>query len=315
MAVLWALGALAATEPAGADEPQPLARGWSILRKIESPINANAVACSRTQAFTRGWSGDVVAFDGRSFSRLPRQPGYHEGKTYGTTIVATPAGGLYLGASGAIAAWNGDDWQRLEMPGWRGDIGAIAVLENGKLVVVGDGRVGVRVGDAIASHDAGTWRTLEAVGGGAPGELLTAGQGGTVMRHDGTRWARLATGSTVWLKGLLADRTGRAWVWDTPWSTSQPSTVLRYDGRVFSPAGQGIDAPVHGMAGDAGASWAIGEATIWRFDGSAWQKEIAPADLGEGYHRFVGICATDALVYVADSSGSALIRSRGAPAP
>ena len=78
------------------------------------------------------------------------------------------------------------------------------MLGSGELVVVGHGRVGLRSGASIASYDAGTWRELVAVAGTSLDDLWTAGQGGTVMRHDARAWSRMATGTDQWLRGLYA---------------------------------------------------------------------------------------------------------------
>lgn len=311
----WSGAALALTSVAWAQQPEPLTRGWSIMRKVDQMPDPNAVACSRSHAFARSWHGDVAVFDGRSWTKLPRLPGWNEGKTYGKTIAATPSGQVYVAASGGVARWNGQAWSRLEMPGWTGDIGAMTVLGTGQLVVVGDGRIGLRSGSVIASHDAGTWRALRAVGGTSFGDLWTAGQGGTVMRYDGRSWARMATGSAAWLRGLVVAGPGTAWAWDDSGPPGQAPAVLRFDGHAWVAAAQGIDDSVRGMAGDARHPWAIGESSIWRFDESSWVKQLGPPELGAGHHGFVGICSTETFVFVGDYFGNALIHTGKPAAP
>ncbi|MBI4700200.1 MAG: hypothetical protein HY744_03365 [Deltaproteobacteria bacterium] len=293
---------------------RPLAHGWS-LYPLDGMISINGVACGGEQAALRTWHGDVAVFDGRSWTKLPRIPGHEQGRTYGTAIAMAPAGAeILIEVSGRIARWDGGDWSTIELPGWRGPIGAFAVLASGDLVVAGQGRIGLRSGSSVASYDAGTWRELSAVAGAAPGDLWTAGQGGTVMRHDARGWSRMATGTTAWVRGLFVTSPAAAWAWGGGAGPAGP-LVLRWDGRVWAAAAHGLGAQIQGMAGDGARPWAVGDDFIARFDGAQWLVEVAASDIGSGYQAFRGICASSRFLFAgsAGHDGGALVRTLAGP--
>lgn len=308
---LLALTLLAAS-PAAGQQPatEPLPDGWVLHPKAGPFSSAVAVACSRDRAFGRSWFGDVGAFDGKQWHRLPPIPGNRKGRTYGRTLAVSADGkALFVEASGRVARWNGRSWSMLTLPGWRGPISAMTVLPSGELLVVGDGRIGLRAGDVIKSHNSGTWRSLRAVGGTGLGDLYTAGQGGTIMRRQGQRWSRMKTGATAFLAGLRVLGGGRVWAWNGGRRWTPKPVVLRLEGGSWRRADTGLKSTITGLAGDGDRPWATGEKFVARHDGKAWVTMLTTSQLGAGYHRFVGICATSRFLYVADGAHS-LVRPR-----
>ena len=296
---------LVAAPATGQQQSKPLPDGWVLHQKIGPFMGSVAVACSRRLAYARGWGGDVGSFDGKRWRRLPPIRGYQRGHTYGRKLAVSPDGArLFMEASGKVARWNGQAWSLLKMPGWKGPLGAMTVLPSGELLVVGDGRIGLIRGEAIKSHDAGTWRSLGAVAAADSGSLYTAGQGGTVMHHDGKRWTRMKTGVTAWLGGLHVGQKDRVWAWSRIGRWRSTTVVLHHDGGSWSRADTGLTSSILGMAGRGARPWAVGESYVARKEGSAWVTKLTTKQLGEGYHQLVGICATGGFLYVGDGSHS-----------
>lgn len=144
-------------------------------------------------------------------------------------------------------------------------------------------------------------------------DLWTVGQGGTSMRRDGARWHRVATGTEAFLSGL--HRCGRtcAFAWDGHAGRGygrSTTVVLRYDGEGWSSVRQGIEGRLVGIAGLPGNVWAATEQQLLRLRGRGWRAEVEAADLGDGYHRFVGLCATASHFIAGDGQDGALVWPR-----
>ena len=284
-----------------------LPNGWSLHRKIG--ISPNEVACGPNRAFARSWFGDVSVFDGKTWTKLPSLSDSTQGRAYGTKLAVSRSDEVFVEASGRIAHFDGQNWSLITMPDWQGPIGAMAVLPTGELLVAGRGRIGLREGNVIKSYDAGTWRELNGIAGSNLSDLWTVGQGGTVMRRTRQGWTRLATSTSVWLRGLLVASPTDVWVWQGGPVRNSPggSVVLRFNGKVFKSTSQGLSGPVIGMA-KGQKLWTVGKAYVARFDGTTWKNQLRESDLGAGYHRFVGICTTRQYVVIGDNGYCALTR-------
>jgi hypothetical protein len=295
--------------PAAAQQGVSLPDGWVLHSRVGPPSGPVAVVCGGRRAFARDWSGGVGYFAGGRWHKLPKMPGYMKGRTYGRAMAVTPDGKtVYMEASGRVGRWSGKGWTMLPLPGWRGPISGMTVLGDGELVVVGEGRVGLRRGDEIKSFDAGTWRSLRAAAGHDLGSLYLAGQGGTILRRDGKGWTRMKTGVRAWFKGLYVGRKGKSvWAWNGGRRYTRETVVLRYDGKAWSRAEQGLQSQPLGMAAADGL-WAVTQYTVFRREGATWAKKITAKELGKGYHAFVGVCATKKFLYVGDSGGHSLVR-------
>jgi hypothetical protein len=312
LAALALLAALGAGLPQAAGEPRAIDATWTLFPSRMQATRVS-VACGEELAAARNWHGDVRTFDGTDWSSLPSLPGEREGKTYGDAIAVSPSGKeICVEASGRVACWSGEDWKVLELPGWNGPIGGLALLGTGELLVTGRGRLGLRVGDAIVSHDAGTWRELGAVAGGSLDDLWTVGQGGTVMRRAGSAWTRMATGASGWLTGLQVESSSEAWAWGGPLVHGAAPLVLRWHGGAWRPAQDGLREAIHGLAGPADRPWASSDSSVARFDGTRWVEELAASSLAGDYQRLGGLCTTRRLVVVVNEGpeSGAVVRKR-----
>jgi hypothetical protein len=296
---------------AAAQPPSDLPAGWKLHSKIGVGTGSNALSCASSHAAVRSWSGDVALFDGKKWQALPKLPLADEGQAYGTSVAVTSGGHVYAEASSRIGYFDGSAWSLLELPGWKGPIRAITVLDSGDVVVVGRGRVGLRTGATITSYDAGTWRDLAAVQGPSLADLWTVGQGGTVMKRAGNGWSRMATGTEAFLTGLHRCGPTCAWTWSGDAGRGygrSPKAVFRWDGKSWSVASTGISEPLLGIAGGPKEPRAATSDHILRWTGSAWVEELKASDLGQRYHRFVGICATQSFLIAGDSRDGAIVR-------
>lgn len=293
--------------PAAAQQGVSLPDGWVLYKKVGPFMGPVAVACSDKRLFARSWGGGVGYHSGGRWHQLPVMPGNKKGRTYGRAMAVTPDGKtVYMEASGRVGRWSGKGWTMLPLPGWRGPISAMTVLTSGELVVVGEGRVGLRRGDEIKSFDAGTWRSLRAAAGRDLGSLYVAGQGGTILRRDGKTWIRQKTGVRAWFKGLYLAKGGRVWAWNGGRRYTRETVVVRYDGKGWSRAEQGLQSPPLGMAAADGL-WTVTNEAVFRREGSTWAKKLTAKELGKGYHAFVGVCATKKHLYVGDG-GTHILR-------
>ena len=308
LGVCCALVVLTLASLTHAASPRSLPNGW-VLHKRDALGSKATVGCGVEKAVLRGWADRLEVFDGSRFTKLPELPGKLGGTAYGDHVVMTPTGSdIYVDAGGGVAHWDGDDWSLLAMPGWRGPVSGMTVLTAGQLVVVGRGRVGLRQGNKIVSYDAGTWRDLSAVTGTSLTDLWTAGQGGTVMRHQQGGWSRLNTSFNRWVRGLHVGSPTTIWAWGSrdPWGND--TYVRRLHGGRWIPPGEGLSDMVSAMAGPADRPWAASESVIARFDGTRWVADLRGSDLGPDYQRFNGLCATARhLISVSKGRGRGLV--------
>ena len=91
------------------------------------------------------------------------------------------------------------------------------------------------------------------------------------------------------------------------WRMPRP-VVMRWNGKSWAVADKGLPGPIVGVAGHGENIWSAGGSFVARFDGSSWAKQLDTADLGEGYHDLIGLCANSRFILVGDSGGHALVR-------
>ncbi len=288
-----------------AQETRALRDGWTLHSRI-GVTGLQDVACGHDRAYARSWPGAIAIWDGSSWSAPPVD---RQTSRYGRTLAVAPNGHAFLEAGAGVAEWTGTQWIDHALPSWEGDLGAqIAAVSASEVYTVGRGRLARFDGRAFTTYDAGTWRSLAAVAA-IDGALFVGGQGGTIMRHDGRAWAREPTGIETNVRRIVAFGASDVWAWAEGPSWRE-SIVLHFDGRRWERRDPALGAAIDAIGGTAHRVYVTGDFGLAHWSGSAWQVELAPADLGEGYHALHGVCATDHHFVVGDTGGGALVRPR-----
>lgn len=271
--------------------------GWTYHDRVGGGMRV-AIACTDQAAFMRNWQGTVSRWDGSGWTALPPIPS----PAYGDALAASPDGHLYTVASGRLAHWDGHAWEALEIEPGMGELPELWARDATHVYMTGAGRVMARDGARLAAYDAGTWRELSGIWGSG-GQLWTAGQGGTVMVHDGHGWTRRAPDTEEWLQGITGADPQHVWTWSQ-------HRVYQLDGDRWRERTEGLEATFHAIATTGDQTVAVGSFGLARLGGSGWTIELAPDRLGEGYHDLVGACFTARHLVVADNGGHAWTRAR-----
>lgn len=299
-----ALALLLVPSIARAQAPIALRGGWTLYPRT-GISGVEAVACGADRAYARNWSGALAAWDGSAWSTIYDRTT----SRYGRTIAVAPNGHAFLESGSAVAEWTGAEWIEHTLQDWAGELDTQLVAPHSdEVYVVGRGRIARFDGSRFTTYEAGTWRSLSAVAivDGLP---WVGGQGGTILRHDGARWVREETGIDTWVLRLVAFGATDVWAlargarWDA-------SIVLHFDGQRWARRDPDLGSAANAIGGTADRVYLTGDFGLARWDGRAWIVELAPADLGEGYHALQGVCATDRHWVVGDRSGGALVRPR-----
>ncbi len=286
-------------------ETVEVAGGWRVTTRLRGLMDVNGVACNDDHAYARSWGGGVAVWDGSAWSELPEIPDARHG-AYGTGLAVSPAGELFVQASGRIAAWKDGAWTMLTLPTGAGDSPGIAAPAAGELFVAGRGVIARRDGAVLRAYDAGTWRDLAAASGTSASDLWTAGQGGTLMHWDGHGWTRTTSGTEAWLGGLTAAGPSDVWAWSGEPRRYPPSSeLLHWDGVAWSSVAPPPGATVVGVAVRGSRVFVATRAGIFERAASAWSPIPAPVDIGE----IVSVCATASDLVVGAGRGRVLTHS------
>ncbi len=217
LAPLWlgSLLSLAVPLPASGEEVT-LPPHW---RRQDGPgFVWDELACSSTQVFALHSQKGVSVHDGQRWTPLPPCPACRGAQR----MAISPGGEAYLHTSqGVVVYWKGR-WTRLDGADWQGPVHAMRVLESGLLVLVGEGRLGVRKGLRLVSRDTGTWRRLDAVSGLGVGNFWTVGQGGNPHAPHGWRLEANAAGRQALARGTPHGGGKRLGLGQAQWASRLP---------------------------------------------------------------------------------------------
>jgi hypothetical protein len=218
-----------------------------------------------------------------------------------------------------------------------------------RLAISGSGSTNVwAVGDEIVRFDGTKWfeqktetaRALFGVKSTGPAETWAVGTGGAILRWDdkSPSGTTVATGTSVWLRSIWTDGTGKGWVvgaagnlfelgdgtltkatsgttndltdvWaasaSAVWAVGARGTIVRYDGMAWAAVTPSVStAALRGVWGSAANDvWVVGtEGTILHYDGTTWS---VAADAEEySLNDVWGSAADD--VYAVGSGGTIL---------
>jgi hypothetical protein len=189
--------------------------------------------------------------------------------------VQVPSSGhvLVAGTGGMARSYSGSSWADM-------DVRADALLNGLWSSGSGGWMVGSR-GQAFGLLNERLWaplttpteRDLLAVWASATGTAWAVGEGGVILRHDGSGWAAIPSGPQG---GLSVDLRG---VWgsrdDDVWSVGTGGTAVHWDGRVWTRATPEAAFALNDVWGRSrDDAWAVGSSgTILHYDGESWQSE------------------------------------------
>jgi alpha-tubulin suppressor-like RCC1 family protein len=117
-----------------------------------------------------------------------------------------------------------------------------------------------------APMTSGTTQWLNAVWGTSGSDIYAVGNGGTILRYNGTTWSPMSSGTTRDLLGI----------WGASGSditaVGPSGTLLRYNGTTWSETASGTDNMLFAVWGTSGSDvYAVGlSGTIRRYDGTNW---------------------------------------------
>jgi hypothetical protein len=98
-----------------------------------------------------------------------------------------------------------------------------------------------------------TGADLYAVWGSSGADIWAAGDGGTLLRWDGSTWSPVVSGTAADLRGVWAAPTGEAW------AVGPADTVIRWTGTSWSDDPTGIESVPYDVWGtDADHVWVVG---------------------------------------------------------
>ncbi|MBI2868234.1 MAG: hypothetical protein HYX96_00205 [Chloroflexi bacterium] len=107
---------------------------------------------------------------------------------------------------------------------------------------------------------------LNGVWGSSARDVFAVGDGGTILRYDGTSWSAMTSGTSSPLTGIWGS--GR----NSIFAVGGSGTILRYDGSSWQGMASGTDAYLRDVWGTSARDvFAVGSGgTILHYDGTSW---------------------------------------------
>jgi regulation of enolase protein 1 (concanavalin A-like superfamily) len=137
---------------------------------------------------------------------------------------------------------------------------------------VGDGGTILKWnGTAWSAQTSGVSTTLRAVWGVDASNVWTVGDSGVILRWNGTAWSAQTSGTTNALRS----------VWGTDvnnvWAVGDGGTILKWNGTAWSAQTSGVATTLHGVWGSSATSiWTVGASGVVRFwNGTTWAAQTS----------------------------------------
>jgi photosystem II stability/assembly factor-like uncharacterized protein len=118
----------------------------------------------------------------------------------------------------------------------------------------------------VMIHNFTTTRQLDGVWCSPNGDVFAVGDGGTILRYNGTYWSPMTSGTTEHLHGVWGNSAGDVF------AVGDNGTILRYNGTYWSPMTSSTDRNLYAVWGSSSDNvFAVGESgTILRYNGISW---------------------------------------------
>lgn len=240
-------------------------------------------------------------------------------------VWGSPGEVIAVGNLGTAAHFTGEPWQTKES-GTGSDLCDVWSGDDGRAFAVGLGGTILRYGaedvpPLAVFAAAGTWSFMNSgtsvnladVFGFADGTAVAVGEGGTILRFDGSTWSPMTSVTSVNLFGVwgsapnnlyavgvggtIVHFDGTAWsfmttatpenlsaVWGSSesdvWAVGDNGAIMRFDGSTWALSPAGTTATLGDVWGSSASDiWAVGSAgTIRHYDGSAWSSVVSGTD-------------------------------------
>lgn len=234
-------------------------------------------------------------------------------------IWGTSASNVYAANHVGLLRWDGAAWAHVPEVHWRtlhdvwgsSATDVWAVGDKGEMVR-GNGAAWTLHrydGSAVTPQPLGNFDTpaqvytLRGVWGSSASNVFAVGDGGLVLRYDGTSWTRMTTGTTAQLNRVWGSSATNVY------AATSTGRLLRYNGTAWSfvPGVQGPGALWSVWGSSASNVYAVGDGGIvFRYNGTSWQRVRLPTR-----EVLYGVWGTSAAnVYVGGGAG-ALYRFTG----
>jgi hypothetical protein len=116
----------------------------------------------------------------------------------------------------------------------------------------------------------GTASVLYDIWGSAQHNIIAVGEGGTILRYDGSSWNTDASGTTIHLSGIWGS------AMDDIYAVGDKATLLHYDGVRWSPVAHplsGTDYPLYDVWGSSATDvFVAGFGAVIHYDGTVWSR-------------------------------------------
>jgi len=236
-------------------------RGWTRVRYKEEPDLVDVWGSSPVDVFAIGLEGTILHFDGIQWDRMTANSTASLRGIWGRAWDDVYA----VGEAGTVLHYNGREWRRINT-GTDRTLTSVWGIGDLAFAVGGEGTV-LRVTPWDARPvDVPTKNPLYDIGGTSATGLYAVGATGTVLRHDGSAWQPVRSGTTRDLSNVCGTQEGHIVV-------TAGSRLLHFDGREWgfmdvAPNGQGGFVDVYGPS--MRSLFVLECQAVQSYDGSLW---------------------------------------------
>lgn len=170
---------------------------------------------------------------------------------------------LAVGDSGTVMRFNGVEWFPEPVPA----TGLLRSVwyDGERAMIVGADGVSLALEGGWRGVSTGTQEFLRHIWGPEWIDLWAAGDHGTLLRFDGTRWRRQPVPATTTLRGVWGRSSRDVWV------VGDSGTLLHWDGREWERPTSPTSEDLRAVREIAGHLYLIGSGGhLWRRDGTTW---------------------------------------------
>lgn len=171
------------------------------------------------------------------------------------------------------------------------------------LWAVGDGGTILKWnGTAWAAQTSGVATSLRAVWGVDASTVWAVGDGGAILKWNGTAWSAQTSGTTNALRSVWGADANNVW------AVGDGGTILKWNGTVWAAQTSGVATALHGVwGGSTSAVWAVGAGgVVLKWSGSTWAAQASGTA-----QTLRGVWGSSATNLWAVGTGGTILKSSG----